>query len=106
MKRKILGSLVLIGAMGISGTAFADVNINIGLEQVKFRPIAKVQNQDTNQRPELPKDFDGKRQPMMSRDINHRPPEMPEGKRPPMSGDKRPDRKPDRKPDKKPDKKY
>ncbi len=86
MKRKILGSLVLIGAMAISGTAFAD----------------------SNQRPEPPKDFEGmeKRPPMMSRDINHRPPELPEGKRTPMSGDKRPDKKPDRKPDKKPDKKH
>ena len=85
MKYKILGSLVLIGAMAISGTAFAN----------------------SNQRPEPPKDFEGtgKRPHMMSMDINHRPPEPPEGKRHPMSGDKRPDKKPDKKPDRKPDKK-
>ena len=67
MKRKVLAGLIFSGVLGISGSAFADININVNVDAPKFRPIAKVQ---TNQQ---------------------RPPEPPDGKmkRPPMSGDKR-----------------
>ena len=114
--QKVLGSFVLVGALGISGAAFADININVDFGTKKYEPVAKVQTK--KQRPEMPKDFDGKKPPMISRDMKGNPPEPPDGKRPPMSGDKkfdgkkmppRPnsdDRRPDRKPDKKPDKKY
>ncbi len=85
MKRKILAGLVFAGVLGISGAAFADLNVNINVGEQKYRPIAKAQT--NNKRPPEP--------PKMSKDIRgndqNRPPEPPDGKmkRPPMSGDKK-----------------
>ena len=85
MKRKFLAVLTVVGVLGVSGAAFADININIGVDAQKYRPIAKVQ---TNK--QLPPEH-----PKMSRDMRgndqNRPPEPPDGKmkRPPMSGDKK-----------------
>ena len=80
MKRKVLAVLTAAGVLGVAGTALADININIKTDGVKFRPIAKTQNQLPPEPPEF-----------RSRDMKGRPPEPPkDGKRPPMSGDKRP----------------
>ena len=82
MKRALTAGIILAGIMAMSGTSFA----------AQDRP---------------PRDFDGKRPPMMSRDIRNdknRPPLPPdkrhprlshdrrpnEGRRPPHSGDRRP----------------
>lgn len=95
MKRKVLAVLTFAGVLGVSSASLADVNFNVDIDQTKFKPIAKSQNQLP---PEPPEGFNGKRPPMMSGD--KRPPMPPsgdrqgpkDGKRPPMSGDKRPHR--------------
>lgn len=68
MKKALTAGLVLAGIIAISGTSFA----------AQHKP---------------PKDFDGKRPPMMSRDIRsdkNRPPLPPDNKHPRVSRDRRP----------------
>ena len=98
MKRKVLAFLTVAGVLGVSSAALADINIKIGVDAVKFRPIAQEKSQ--MQKPPAPRNLpNGQRPPeppkgeKMSRDIKGRPPEPPkDGKRPPMSGDRRPPR--------------
>ena len=94
MKRKVLAVLTVAGVLGVTGAAFADLNIKIDVDAVKFRPIAQAKTQPQRP-PEPPKDeFKGQRPPM-SRDMRGNPPEPPKGdKRPPMSGDRQPPPKP------------
>ncbi len=90
MKRKFLAVLTVAGVLGVSGAAFAGVNIKIDVDGVKFRPIAQAKTQPQRP-PEPPQEFQKGQRPPMSRDMKGRPPEPPkDGKRPPMSGDKRP----------------
>ena len=79
MKKALTAGIIL--AMALSGTSFA----------ASSKPL------------EPPKDFDGKRPPMMSRDIRsdkNRPPLPPDDRHPRVSRDKRPndDRRPPRHP--------
>ena len=95
MKRKVLAVLTAAGVLGVTGAAFADLNINVNIDETKFRPIAQA----NTQRPEPPQKINGQRPPeppaMNSRDMKGRPPEPPKnGKRPPMSGDRQPPPKP------------
>lgn len=79
MKHKVLAVLTVAGILGVSGTAFADININIGVDKVKFRPVAKTQKQLP---PEPPEGFNGKRPPM-SGDRQPPPPKPRSGDMPP-----------------------
>ena len=105
--KKVLAVLTAAGVLGMTGAAFADVNIN-----VDFGKTVAQTKTERQRPPEPPKDFRGgpasrdmrgmKGRPPepprdenfrpMSRDMRGNPPEMPkDGKRPPMhSGDKRP----------------
>ena len=110
MKRKVLAVLTAAGVLGVAGTALADININIKTDGVKFKPIAKTQNQLPPEPPEF-RSRDMRNRPpeppsgFQSRDMRGRPPEPKNGKRPPMSGDRQPPPKPrsdDRKPPERP----
>lgn len=69
MKKALTAGIILAGIIAMSGTSFA----------AQHKP---------------PKDFDGKRPPMMSRDIRsdkNRPPLLPDERHPRVSRDRRPD---------------
>ncbi len=86
MKHKVIAGLIFAGVLGISGTALADMNVNVNIEMPDTR-IAKTQTQ--KQRPsQPPANFQKGQRPPMSGD--KRPPMPPDGKHPKMSGEKRP----------------
>ena len=85
MKYRTLAVLAVVGALGISGTAFAGTN-NVKVDELHKVATGKTQTQklppkfEQGKRPEMP--------PMRSRDLKgtKRPPEPPKG----MSRDKKP----------------
>ena len=84
MKRKVLAVLTVAGVLGVTSAALADININVDLDSVEFRPVAKTRTQEPPEPRNLP---NGQRPP--------EPPEFRSGdKRPPMSGDRRPNKRP------------
>ena len=90
MRKALTAGIVLAGVLSVSVMALAEGNIKAAIPEAR-NTAAKAQVQKPRP-PEPPEGFDGKRPPMMSRDMNgQRPPMPPDGKRPPrMSGDKRP----------------
>ena len=81
--KKVLAVLTAAGVLGMTGAAFADVNIN-----VDFGKTVAQTKTERQRPPEPPRDENFR---SMSRDMRGNPPEMPkDGKRPPMSGDRRP----------------
>ena len=85
MKHKVLAGLVAAGVLGIAGTALADVNINVNIDNL---PKYAANTQSRPQPPEFKK---GERPQMPSqseRSFDRKPPEF-DGKKPPMSGDRR-----------------
>ena len=97
MKRKVLTVLTLAGVLGVTSAAFADLNIKIDVDSVKFKPIAKSQTQEPPEPRNLPNGQRPSEPPREFRSGDKRPPEPPKGdKRPPMSGDRRPDKRPPR----------
>lgn len=82
MKRKVLAGLVVAGVLGISGAAFASVNINVDIDTLP-KVAAK-----TKSRRELPEFKHGERPKMPRHSFDRRPPEF-DGSRPPMSRDNR-----------------
>ena len=93
MKYRTLAVLAVVGALGISGTAFAGTN-NVKVDELHKVAAAKTQTQklppkfEQGKRPEMP--------PMRSRDLKgtKRPPEPPKG----MSRDRKPPMKDNRMP--------
>ena len=85
MKRKVVAVLVATGVLGIAGTALADVNINVNVDNLPKYAA------NTQSRPQPPEFKNGERPPMPPKDgrsFDKRPPEF-DGKKPPMSGDRR-----------------
>ena len=87
--KKLLAALVLSGVLSISGAAFASAK-EVKSSSLVGDIMRVVINHDrhTYRAQTLPEPPDFKKF-----DKNHKPPEFREGKRPPMSHDKRPDGK-------------
>ena len=100
MKRKVLAGLVAAGVLGITGAAFADVCINVDIDTLPKYAA------NTESKPQPPEFKEGERPPMPPKDgksFDKKPPKF-DGKKPPMSGDRRmpPPPKGERSGDKKP----
>ena len=89
MKKALAAGLILAGIIAVSGTSLAEAKAVQNIHEMREKA-----NLSKQRPPEPPRDFDGKRPPMMSRDIRsnkNRPPLPPDNKHPRVSRDRRPD---------------
>lgn len=69
MNKAFTAGLILAGIIAVSGTSFAEAKAKV-IRNINETKAAKAQF-DRHIPPEPPRDFDGKRPPMMSRDRHH-----------------------------------